>query len=140
MAVNSKETLESGILKYEEDFYERCRAGAIIGTLQAGFTNLEYLGKTTNAIFEREALLGVSLTGIMEKHALVLTEKVLKKGAKIAVDTNKEIAEMEGKVRGEGGATQSAGTINNNTMVFSGNGAFDRIGELNMNQPLDAPS
>jgi ribonucleoside-triphosphate reductase len=76
----------------EEDFYERCRAAAIIGTLQAGFTNLEYLGDITNAIFEREALLGVSLTGIMEKHDLVLTEKVLKKGAKIAVDTNKELS------------------------------------------------
>jgi len=76
----------------EEDFYERCKAAAIIGTLQAGFTNLEYLGKITNAIFEREALLGVSLTGIMEKHELVLTEKVLKKGAKIAVDTNKALA------------------------------------------------
>ena len=76
----------------EEDFYERCRAAAIIGTLQAGFTNLEYLGKITNSIFEREALLGVSLTGIMEKHDLVLTEKVLKKGAKIAVETNKELA------------------------------------------------
>lgn len=76
----------------EEDFYERCKAAALIGTLQAGFTNLEYLGDTTNAIFEREALLGVSLTGIMEKHELVLTEKVLKKGAKIAVDTNKELA------------------------------------------------
>jgi ribonucleoside-triphosphate reductase len=76
----------------EEDFYERCKAAAIIGTLQAGFTDLEYLGKTTNSIFEREALLGVSLTGIMEKHELVLTEKVLKKGAKIAVDTNKEMA------------------------------------------------
>jgi ribonucleoside-diphosphate reductase alpha chain len=77
----------------EADFYERCKAAAIIGTLQAGFTDLEYLGKTTNAIFEREALLGVSLTGIMEKHELVLTEKVLKKGAKIAVDTNKEFAQ-----------------------------------------------
>jgi ribonucleoside-triphosphate reductase (thioredoxin) len=76
----------------EEDFYERCKAAAIIGTLQAGFTNLEYLGKITNSIFEREALLGVSLTGIMEKHDLVLTEKVLKKGAKIAVETNKELA------------------------------------------------
>ena len=76
----------------EEDFYERCKAAAIIGTLQAGFTNLEYLGITTNTIFEREALLGVSLTGIMEKHELVLTEKVLKKGAKIAVDTNKELS------------------------------------------------
>jgi ribonucleoside-diphosphate reductase alpha chain len=85
-------TINCSSLTDEEDFYERCKAAAIIGTLQAGFTNLGYLGKTTNSIFEREALLGVSLTGIMEKHELVLTEKVLKKGAKIAVDTNKEIA------------------------------------------------
>jgi len=78
----------------EEDFYERCRAAAIIGTLQAGFTKLEYLGETSEKIFEREALLGVSLTGIMEKHDLVLTEKVLKNGAKIAVDINKQIAKI----------------------------------------------
>lgn len=73
----------------EDDFYERCKAAAIIGTLQAGFTNLDYLGDISKKIFEREALLGVSLTGIMEKHDLVLTEQVLKEGAKIAVDTNK---------------------------------------------------
>jgi ribonucleoside-diphosphate reductase alpha chain len=77
----------------EEDFYERCRAAAIIGTLQAGFTTLEYLGEISQRIFEREALLGVSLTGTMEKHDLVLSEKVLTKGAKIAVETNKKIAQ-----------------------------------------------
>ena len=76
----------------EEDFYERCKAAAIIGTLQAGFTDLDYLGEVSKAIFDREALLGVSLTGIMEKHELVLTEKVLKAGAKIAVETNKELS------------------------------------------------
>ena len=80
----------------EADFYDRCKAAAVIGTLQAGFTKLDYLGNTTNAIFEREALLGVSLTGIMEKHELVLTEKVLKAGAKIAVDTNKELSKKIG--------------------------------------------
>jgi len=77
----------------EEDFYERCRAAAIIGTLQAGFTTLAYLGDISQRIFEREALLGVSLTGTMEKHDLVLSEKVLTKGAKIAVETNKKIAQ-----------------------------------------------
>ena len=76
----------------EEDFYERCKAAAIIGTLQAGFTGLDYLGDISKKIFAREALLGVSLTGIMEKHDLVLTEKVLKQGAKIAVDTNKKLS------------------------------------------------
>ena len=80
----------------EEDFYERCKAAAVIGTLQAGFTKLDYLGDISKAIFDREALLGVSLTGIMEKHELVLTEKVLKKGAKIAVDTNKELCKKIG--------------------------------------------
>ena len=80
----------------EEDFYERCKAAAIIGTLQAGFTQLDYLGNISKKIFAREALLGVSLTGIMEKHDLVLTETVLKQGAKIAVDTNKKLCKTIG--------------------------------------------
>jgi ribonucleoside-diphosphate reductase alpha chain len=85
-------TINCSSLEDEKDFYDRCRAAAIIGTLQAGFTKLDYLGQTSCKIFDREALLGVSLTGIMEKHDLVLSEKVLKNGAKVAVDTNKEMA------------------------------------------------
>jgi ribonucleoside-triphosphate reductase len=86
-------TINCSSIVDEEDFYERCKAAALIGTLQAGFTKLEYLGKDSEAIFEREALLGVSMTGIMEKHDLILSEEVLKKGAKIAVDTNKKMAQ-----------------------------------------------
>jgi len=89
-------TINCSSVTDEEDFYERCKAAAIIGTLQAGFTGLDYLGEISCKIFAREALLGVSLTGIMEKHDLVLTEKVLKNGAKIAVDTNKEMAKKIG--------------------------------------------
>lgn len=89
-------TINCSSVADEEDFYERCKAAAIIGTLQAGFTKLDYLGEISQKIFEREALLGVSLTGIMEKHDLVLTEKVLKQGAKIAVETNKEISKKIG--------------------------------------------
>lgn len=85
-------TINCSSVSDEDDFYERCRAAAIIGTLQAGFTKLDYLGEISCKIFEREALLGVSLTGIMEKHDIVLTEKVLKQGAKIAVETNKEFS------------------------------------------------
>lgn len=85
-------TINCSSIEDENDFYERCKAAAIIGTLQAGFTKLEYLGKNSEEIFEREALLGVSLTGTMEKHELVLTEKVLKNGAKVAVETNKLMA------------------------------------------------
>jgi ribonucleoside-diphosphate reductase alpha chain len=86
-------TINCSSLADEEDFYERCRASAIIGTLQAGFTSLAYLGETSEKIFQREALLGVSLTGIMEKPDIVLSEKTLKHGAKIAVKTNQELAQ-----------------------------------------------
>jgi len=89
-------TINCSSVTDEDDFYERCKAAAIIGTLQAGFTDLDYLGEVSKSIFDREALLGVSLTGIMEKHDLVLTEKVLKAGAKIAVDTNKELSKKIG--------------------------------------------
>jgi ribonucleoside-triphosphate reductase len=85
-------TINCSSIENEEDFYERCKAAAIIGTLQAGFTKLAYLGKNSEEIFEREALLGVSLTGIMEKHDLILSEKVLKTGAKIATETNKVLS------------------------------------------------
>jgi ribonucleoside-diphosphate reductase alpha chain len=89
-------TINCSSIEDEDDFYERCKAAAIIGTLQAGFTKLDYLGETSCKIFAREALLGVSLTGTMEKHDLVLTEKTLKNGAKIAVETNKLIAKAIG--------------------------------------------
>lgn len=89
-------TINCSSIEDENDFYDRCKAAAIIGTLQAGFTKLDYLGEISCKIFEREALLGVSLTGIMEKHDLVLSEKVLKAGAKIAVETNKEMAKKIG--------------------------------------------
>jgi ribonucleoside-triphosphate reductase len=89
-------TINCSSVEDENDFYERCKAAAIIGTLQAGFTELGYLGETSCKIFDREALLGVSLTGTMEKHDLILTEKVLKNGAKIAVETNKLMAKAIG--------------------------------------------
>ena len=89
-------TINCSSIEDENDFYDRCKAAAIIGTLQAGFTKLDYLGEVSCKIFEREALLGVSLTGIMEKHDLVLSEKVLKAGAKIAVETNKTMAKKIG--------------------------------------------
>jgi len=89
-------TINCSSIEDEQDFYDRCKAAAIIGTLQAGFTKLDYLGDISCKIFAREALLGVSLTGIMEKHDLVLSEKVLKAGSKVAVETNKVMAKKIG--------------------------------------------
>jgi len=48
----------------QEDLENRVRAGAFIGTLQAGFTEFHYLRDIWRKTVEKEALLGVSMTGI----------------------------------------------------------------------------
>ena len=89
-------TINCAKVKTEEDFYDACRAAAIIGTLQAGFTDLHYLGEVSEKILKREALLGVSMTGIMEQHEICLDPAVQKKGARIVKQTNKELAKKIG--------------------------------------------
>jgi ribonucleoside-diphosphate reductase alpha chain len=83
-------------VKTVEDFYAACESAAIIGTLQAGFAEFPYLGKASENIIRREALLGVSMTGIMEQHEICLDPKVQKKGAEIVKKTNERIAKLIG--------------------------------------------
>ncbi len=89
-------TINCAKIKTEEDFYESCRAAAIIGTLQAGFVELPYLGEVSERILKRESLLGVSMTGIMEQHEICLDPAIQKKGARIVKQTNKELAKKIG--------------------------------------------
>ena len=85
-------TINCSKIETEEDFYESCKAAAIIGTLQAGFNSFPYLGEVTERIIAREALLGVSMTGIMDKPEICLDPTIQRHGAKIVKDTNKKIA------------------------------------------------
>ena len=80
----------------EESFYKACEAAAILGTLQAGYTDFKFLPDTTKAIFDREALLGVSITGWMNNPEILFDEKILEKGAKIVKDTNRRVADLVG--------------------------------------------
>lgn len=80
----------------EEKFYQACRAGAILGTLQAGYTDFKFLDETSRKIFEREALLGVSITGWMNSPDVLFNEKVLEKGAAIVKQVNKDVAKLIG--------------------------------------------
>jgi ribonucleoside-triphosphate reductase len=59
--------INGGACTTEEAFYEACNAAAIMGTLQAGYTNFKFLGEYSQKIIEREALLGVSVTGVDEQ-------------------------------------------------------------------------
>lgn len=89
-------TINCAKIKTEDDFYDACAAAAIIGTLQAGFAKFPYLGEVSERIISREALLGVSMTGIMERHDICLDPEVQKKGAQIVKDINAKIAKLIG--------------------------------------------
>ncbi len=77
----------------KEKFFKACKDASTLGTLQAGYTNFPYLGETSRKIFEREALLGVSITGWMNNPKLFNAE-LLKEGAEVVKRTNKEVAQI----------------------------------------------
>ena len=80
----------------EQEFYDACKASAILGTLQAGYTNFKYVTDVTKKIFDREALLGCSITGFMNNPMILFNPEIQKKGAEIIKETNKIIASFIG--------------------------------------------
>jgi ribonucleoside-triphosphate reductase (thioredoxin) len=80
----------------KEIFLEACKASAVLGTIQASYTSLPYLGETSELIHKREALLGCSITGFMNNPKILLNPEILKEGARIIKETNKITAEMIG--------------------------------------------
>ena len=88
--------INGGKCNTAEDFYQACRAASILGTLQAGYTDFKFLSNTSKKIFDREALLGVSITGWMNNPSILFNDKILEKGAKIVKEVNKEVAAIMG--------------------------------------------
>lgn len=88
--------INGGKCTSKEEFFKACRAGAILGTLQAGYTDFKYLDNTTKAIFEREALLGVSVTGWMNSPEVLLDADIQRQGAEIVKQVNEEVAALIG--------------------------------------------
>ena len=84
--------INAAAFKTPEDMYEAARAAARIGTLQAAYTSFPYLGWVSEVIAEREALLGVSMTGMMDSPDLALSPEHQQIAALAAVEANKEFA------------------------------------------------
>ena len=84
--------INGGMCNTEEDFYKACRAASILGTLQAGYTDFKFLDETSKKIFDREALLGVSITGWMNNPKILFDPEILEKGAQIVKEVNKDLA------------------------------------------------
>lgn len=56
--------INAGAIKSQKDYNRAARAAAFIGTLQAGYTDFHYLNPKWKIACEKDALLGVSMTGI----------------------------------------------------------------------------
>jgi ribonucleoside-diphosphate reductase alpha chain len=69
-------------------FRRLCALAALVGTLQAGYTDFRYLSPVSRVITEREALLGVSLCGILDRPDLLLDPRVLQGGAAVVKAVN----------------------------------------------------
>ena len=79
-------------IKSIEDFVIAAKGAAILGTLQAGYTKFDYLGEASERITKREALLGVSITGMMDNPDILFDPEIQKEMALLITQTNKEIA------------------------------------------------
>ena len=77
----------------QNDLNERVKAASFIGTLQAGYTDFHYLRPIWQRTTEKDALIGVSMTGIGSGAVLKLD---MKAAAKIVKEENRKVAEVLG--------------------------------------------
>jgi ribonucleoside-triphosphate reductase len=80
-------------IESQEDYEARVTAAAFIGTLQASYTDFHYLRPIWQRTTEKDALIGVSMTGIGSGTVLGYD---MKAGAKIVKKENERVAELLG--------------------------------------------
>ena len=79
-----------------ESYLIACKAGSILGTLQAGYTNFKYISEASKQIIENEALIGVSITGWMNNPEVLFNQDNMIRGAEEVKKWNKITADLIG--------------------------------------------
>ena len=85
--------VNASTIESQEDLNERVKAAAFIGTLQASYTDFHYLRDIWKKTTEKEALLGIGMTGIASGAVLNYS---LKEAAKVAVEENTRVSGLIG--------------------------------------------
>ncbi len=86
-------TINASDITDQQDFNNRAKAATFIATLQASYTNFHYLRDVWKKTTEKEALIGVSMTGIASGTTLQLN---LREAANIVKEENERIAKKIG--------------------------------------------
>lgn len=111
--------INGGKVKTEQDFYDACEAASVICTLQAGYTNFHVLEKWSQKIAERDALIGIGITGLCENPDILFNADIQRRGAEIVKEINQKVARMIGinsaarctVVKPSGNSSQLLGTL-----------------------------
>lgn len=136
-------SINGGEVQTSEDFYEYAKAAAIIGTLQASYTDFPYLSEAARELTEKEALLGVSITGMMENPNVILDPETQRKGSQIVLDTNVEWAAILGinpaaracAIKPEGTGSMAVKTTRNGIHAAHDEWYFRRV-RMNRNENI----
>ena len=85
--------INAATMEDQEDFETRAQYAAFLATLQAGYTDFHYLRNVWKKTTEKEALIGVSLTGVA---SCDLSKFDLKEGAEVVKAENERVASLIG--------------------------------------------
>lgn len=80
-------------IESQEDLNQRVKAAAFVGTLQAGYTDFHYLRDIWRRTTEKDALIGVSMTGIGSGTVLGYN---MKEAAGVVKEENERVAQIIG--------------------------------------------
>ena len=80
-------------VKNQQDLENRVKAATFLGTLQSSYTDFHYLREVWKKTTEKEALLGVSMTGIASNKVTFLD---IEQAATVAIAENERVSEIIG--------------------------------------------
>ena len=83
-------------IKTKEQFLDACKGAAILGTIQASYTNFKVLSPISKKIAERDALIGVGITGMCENPEILFDPQLQEEGARVVKETNRRVADLIG--------------------------------------------
>lgn len=83
-------------IKAPKEFYEACEAAAMLGTVQASYTDFKVVTDATRLIAERDALIGVGMTGMCENPDIVFDPSIQRNGAERVKEANQRMADLLG--------------------------------------------
>lgn len=82
--------------KTREQFLDACKGAAILGTIQASYTNFKVLSPVSRKIAERDALIGVGITGMCENPEILFDPQLQEEGARVVKEMNRRVADLIG--------------------------------------------